>query len=58
MVTVYSVISQIPGANNACYMLLESVTSMLSSANNYLSIFNFLVHEVPLPFSYDPDCTS
>lgn len=57
-VTVYSIISQIPGASNTCYTLLESVKSMLSSANSYLFIFNFLIHEVQLPFLYNSDCTS
>lgn len=57
-VTEYSIISQIPGASNTCYTLLESVKSTLSGGNSYLFIFNFLVHEVQLPFFYNSDSTS
>lgn len=57
-VTLYSMISQIPGAGSTCYTLLESVKSTLSSANNCLFIFNFLVHEMQLPLLYNLDSTS
>lgn len=57
-VTIYSVISQTPGASNTCYMLPGSAKSLLSSANSYLFIFNFLVHEVQPLFLHNSDCTS
>lgn len=57
-VTVYGIISQIPGASHTCYMLLESVKSMLSTASSYLLIFKFLVHEVQLSFHCNLHCAS
>lgn len=57
-VTIYSIISQIPGASSTCYMLLGSAKSLLSSANSCLFIFNFLVHEMQPPFLHNSDCTS
>lgn len=38
--TIYSIISQIPGASNTCYMLPGSAKSLISSANRY---FLFLI---------------